>query len=88
MNKIINGKRYDTKTAFFVCSDGQLNVNGCTRCTDLYKKKTGEFFFHHMSMWQGENDSIIPVDGVPMEFLEENMSADGIEKLLNIKFEE
>ena len=88
MNKIINGKRYDTETAIYVCSDGQLNINGCTRCTCLYKKKTGEFFFRHMSMWQGEDVSITPLESAPMEFLEKNMSADEIEKLLNIKFEE
>ena len=88
MNKVINGKKYDTDTATFICSDGRLNYNGCTRCIELYKKKTGEYFFCYRTMWQNEMDRIAPLETLPMYFLEENMSADEIEDLLNIKFEE
>lgn len=88
MNKVIKGKRYDTETAEFVCSDGILNHNGCTRSTSLYRKKTGEYFFCHETLWQGEYDSIEPLESSPMDFLEENMSADELEAHLGIKFEE
>lgn len=88
MNKIINGKKYDTSTAEYICSDGTLNQNGCTRCTALYKKKTGEYFFYHRTMWQGEDNSIKPLSEIPMRFCERNMSADELEEHLGIKFEE
>ncbi len=47
MKKIINGKRYDTKTARLV----GLTTYGIPGdlyywCEDLYLKKTGEFFIH------------------------------------------
>jgi len=60
MKKVINRKVYDTKTSEEVCCNGILNQNGCTRCTELYKTSKGNFFFYYRTMWQGEENSIIP----------------------------
>lgn len=60
MKAIIDRKVYDTITADEVCANGQLNVDGCTRCSELYKTAKGAFFFCHRTMWQGEENSIVP----------------------------
>lgn len=95
MKKIINGKKYDTDTATFICSYVFSN------CTDfhfyrkaLYQKKTGEYFFYEeggplscMGRNYGNNhlggsEDITP--NVPQEqavkFCEENMKVDDFEK--------
>ena len=45
MKKIINGKKYDTETAVWICnhSDGYTSDFNFID-EDLYRKKTGEFF--------------------------------------------
>lgn len=42
MNKIINGKKYDTETAIYVCHGCFGNFGEKT--VTLYRKKNGEFF--------------------------------------------
>lgn len=57
MKKIINGKKYDTKTArkLFQTYKG-VGVSG-----ELYLKKTGEFFEVHWTNWDGQVDTIEPL---------------------------
>lgn len=61
MEKIINGKAYNTETAVCIAdnefADGTNRVsNG--RCSSLYKTKKGNFFIHYETHWQGEHSSI------------------------------
>jgi len=48
MNKVINGKRYDTKKARLIGerSEGQGWTDFSYWFENLYQKKTGEFFLH------------------------------------------
>lgn len=65
MEKIINGKRYDTETADEVASDHYWdgsNFERSGRNTYLYKTAKGNFFLHHTTQWQGERDNIEAVD--------------------------
>lgn len=48
MKKIINGKKYDTDTAEFVCFTSYGNGSSDFRhwSEELYRKKTGEYFIY------------------------------------------
>lgn len=46
MKKIIEGKKYDTETAKRVGRHATTENNGDFCIKELYKKKTGEFFFY------------------------------------------
>lgn len=48
MNKVINGKRYDTETAELVGEYANTyNYSDWSyKCEELYRKKTGEFFLY------------------------------------------
>ena len=65
MQAIINGKRYDTEKAELIAHnrywDGH-NFERQGRNQFLYKTKIGNFFLHTTTLWQGERDSIIPLD--------------------------
>lgn len=77
MNRIINGKRYDTETAPAVaenCSRGVSRSDFQWFRETLHKKRTGEFFLHGQggamtryaervdgNAWQGGED-IIPLN--------------------------
>ena len=77
MNKIINGRKYDTETAEIVFSISDL----CGFETTLYKKKkTGELFFYFKNF--GSNGVIIPTteEGVK-EWVAKNQDATFYEKL-------
>jgi len=55
MNKIMGGKLYDTEKALLVakaCSRAE-----CGRNSLLYKTAKGNFFLH-LTVWQGERDSL------------------------------
>ena len=54
MNKIINGKKYNTETAEMVASNSNnLPANDFNyHCTELYRKKTGEFFILKSSCFE------------------------------------
>jgi hypothetical protein len=67
MKKIINGKKYDTDTAKFICStDINTNKSGNHIYVndyfywnrDLYLKKTGEYFVHNVNYWDNEDVTI------------------------------
>ena len=65
MQAIINGKRYDTEKAELVAHDRYWDGNNFERQGRnqfLYKTKIGNFFLHSTTMWQGERDSITPLD--------------------------
>ena len=47
MNKIINGKKYDTETATEVCEHENYNNGNLCSWDTIYCKKTGEFFLYH-----------------------------------------
>ena len=75
MTKIINGKKYDTNTAKFVCK-GTFGNFGCKSVT-LYQKQNGEFFeYHHLD----GREWIEPVDeSEAKRFAEEQMDGDEYE---------
>lgn len=95
MKKIINGKRYDTKTARLVgltsySTPGDFNY----WCEDLYLKRTGEFFIHGqggpMSKYSkqvGQNEwtggqEIIPLSlKEAKRWVENHLEADEYEKI-------
>jgi hypothetical protein len=62
MEKIINHKRYNTKTATRICFGGYFNIGRCTKFTELYKTTKGAFFFYHRTICEfgGESDTITP----------------------------
>ena len=65
MKQVIGGKVYDTEKAKLVASDRYWdgsNFERSGRNTYLYKTARGNFFLHHTTCWQGERDSIEPVD--------------------------
>lgn len=65
MEQIINGLKYSTENAALVASDHYFdgsNWDRNGRNTYLYKTAKGRFFLHHTSMWQGERDTIEPVE--------------------------
>jgi len=95
MKKIINGKKYDTDTATFICSyvfSNRMDFHFYRKA--LYQKKTGEFFFYReggplscMAKSYGNNnvggsDEFIPnvSKDEAIKFCEENMNVDDFEK--------
>jgi hypothetical protein len=62
--KIIDGKRYSTKTGKLLCGndywDGQSWERGGTN-TFLYRTPKGSYFKFFMTQWEGQSDSIEPV---------------------------
>lgn len=79
MDRIVNGKKYDTRTADFIESDKEDNP---TRWVSLYRKKNGEFFSVHYTLWQGESDDLIPLDLEDAKLLAESLlDADGYETI-------
>ncbi len=65
MKQVIGGKVYDTEKAELVASnrywDGS-NWERHGRNTFLYKTAKGNFFLHHTTLWQGERETIEPVN--------------------------
>lgn len=102
MNKVINGKRYDTETAELV---GQWD-NGHNfgefqyECEELYRKKTGEFFLYGKggpmssyavpsgnNNWTGSS-KITPISiDEAKEWAEKNLDADDYEKYFQLEEE-
>lgn len=58
MKRVINGKMYNTATADEIIAD---LYKGVGTSTDLYRKKSGEFFYAHYTQWDGQRDSIEPI---------------------------
>ena len=76
MNKIINGRKYDTATAKEIYESSSQSVRGMT----LYQKKTGEFF---LFCWDSFGSrSIQPMtEERAKEWLADFASADEYEKV-------
>ena len=71
MNRIINGRKYDTATAKEIYEyreeDGNYTIV-------LYRKRTGEFFLHHWTIWNG--DEIEPItEEVAKDWLEDKVDS-------------
>ena len=89
MNKIINGKKYDTDTAKFIGNYSYVSPIDFNRVSDdLYKKKTGEFFLYEeygiTSQYDDWNSwkKIIPLTTEETKkWVEENLDADTYEEL-------
>ena len=86
MNKVINGRKYDTKTAKQICCRSNQCGNGLPGSYDtLYLKKTGEFFLCHEATGQmlyDMKDYITPVsEEEAKEFVAAQMDADGYESI-------
>lgn len=86
MNKVINGRKYDTKTAQQICYRSNQCENGFPGSYDtLYRKKTGEFFLCHETTGQmlyDLKDYIMPVsEEEAKEFVAAQMNADGYEAI-------
>lgn len=100
MNKVINGKRYDTETAELVgeWDNGHRYGEFQYECEKLYRKKTGEFFLYGsggaMSSYavpSGNNNWTGSSKITPMsideakEWVERNLDADDYEKLFELE---
>jgi hypothetical protein len=66
MTGIFGRKKYDTATAQKVCSnefgDSDFDRLNRGRATTLYRTQRGAYFLLHETCWQGERDTIDPVD--------------------------
>lgn len=95
MNKIINGRMYDTKTAREIGSDSWGSRRDHQYWSEtLYKKRTGEFFLHgvggpasryaeriEQNMWSG-GEQLIPLSyGKAREWAEEHLTGDEYEEI-------
>lgn len=65
MTRIVNKKRYSTETATLLADDAYWdgsNFERHGRNTFLFKTPRGNYFTVTRTMWQGEQDSLQPVD--------------------------
>jgi len=63
--RIINRKRYSVKTATLIAGDDYWdghNFERHGRNTFLYRTPKGEYFTVALTQWQGEQDSLEPID--------------------------
>ncbi len=67
MREVIKKKIYNTETAKMVSCTGILNKNRCTRSTELYLTKKGNYFLAFYTMWQGEKGGIEPIERTEAE---------------------
>lgn len=102
MNKVINGKRYDTETAELVgeWDNGHRYGEFQYECEELYRKKTGEFFLYGSggamssyavpsgnSNWTGSS-KITPISiDEAKKWVEKNLDADDYEKYFELEEE-
>ena len=81
MNKIINGKKYDTATATRIYGQNDADSK-LTRWTTLYRKKNGKFFIVNYTRWEREHDTLEAVgEKYAREWLAENADADTYEEV-------
>lgn len=62
--RIVNRKRYSTKTATLLAGDDFWdghNFERQGRNTFLYKTPNGAYFTVNLTRWQGENDTLTPI---------------------------
>lgn len=102
MNKVINGKRYDTETAELVGEwANTYNYSDWSyKCEELYRKKTGEFFLYgeggprseyavqtDSHSWTGSSKIIPLTINEAKEWAEEHLDADNYEKYFELEEE-
>lgn len=76
MNKIINGRKYDTNTAKEIFECTFLDSSSVT----LYQKKTGEFFLYYWGSLSGER--IEPLtENEAKDWVADKTNADAYEEL-------
>jgi hypothetical protein len=64
MERIINGKRYNTAKATLIAGDDYWDGHNWERSgrnTFLYRTPRGAFFTVTLTQWQGERDTLRPV---------------------------
>ena len=64
MQRVVDGRRYDTDKATLVASDRYWdgsNFERHGRNTYLYRTPRGAFFVVNTTLWQGEQDHLAPV---------------------------
>lgn len=98
MKKIINNKRYDTKTAKLLGEDSYSNPRDFEHWSEeLYQKRTGEFFLYGkggamskyaetigQNEWSG-GEKIMPLDyESAREWAEKHLGADEYEKIFQV----
>ncbi len=82
MNRIIEGKRYDTETATLIASDRYWdgsNFERRGRNTYLYRTKNGNYFTHHTTQWQGERETILAQSKQEAQSLYESLPEHDVE---------
>ena len=80
MNKIINGRKYDSRTAAMIYSTWRTYRND--KWTELYLKKNGEFFLEYHTTWEGDESTITPLtDEEAREACMNNLDADEYEAI-------
>lgn len=65
MSRIVDRRRYDTRTATLLAGDGYWdghNFERRGRNTWLYRTPGGRYFTVTRTQWQGEQDALEPVD--------------------------
>ena len=65
MTKVVDRKRYSVKTATLLAGDDYWdghNFERSGRNSFLYKTPKGRYFTVNLTQWQGENDSLRPVN--------------------------
>jgi len=82
MRKVINGIRYDTEKATIIAHDcywdgHNMERNG--RNTYLYKTPKGRYFAVYQTLWQGELDSLEPLEEYEAVYLYEQLPEHEVE---------
>lgn len=65
MKRVIDKKAYNTETAIRIATDDfsdGTNEYNCGRTSDLYRTQKGSYFIVRLTCWQGERDSLEPVE--------------------------
>ena len=102
MNKIINGKRYDTEKAqkIYYSDNGHMTTDFEYCAETLYRKKTGEFFLYceggpnsRYGEWHGNTggwgEQLKPLSFAQADtWAQENMTADEYSKVFEISEDE
>jgi len=80
--RIINRKRYSTKTATLLAGDDYWdghNFERHGRNTFLYRTPRGAYFTVSLTQWQGEQDTLTPIsEGEAIELFEGPLSNRGV----------
>jgi len=76
IERVIDGLRYNTLTSEIIADDNYWDGNNYERHgrnTFLYKTPNNRYFVLHLTMWQGERDSLEPLTLVEAQALWEQL---------------